>query len=124
MSDEPDFSRPITYDQIESGMRRAMWRLGQQAERLADLEDAQAVADAAFKKAYADARANARANATGRITEAMVDDEATTNTADEYLAWRTAQAQLSAARKAFDAMRARLDALRSLLVNARVAEHG
>lgn len=123
----PDFSDPLTGDQIEVMIRRVAWRQHKRVAEMREAEHELARADVALKRALLTAkhelREAARRDGT-RVTEAYINDEAELAAMNEYEVHRMMLGVIPPLRKAFDADQTRAEGLRSLMSRAKEWERG
>jgi hypothetical protein len=114
-------SEPLSYQKIEDGIRECINQLDRLLHELAELGDDLAEKKSAYKVGFAQARVRARTlQVAGRKpTIDQVDDAATLDTDQLYLDMELAQARYNAIKTAEAGVRARMDAMRSLMASHR-----
>lgn len=108
----------ITPIHIEEALVSEGRRLRDLVDKIKEAALVEATAETEYKVKFAKERLIARA-LEGKVTEGMADDTATVSTADERLAYLTAQAVLLALREELRISIARIDALRTLSASVR-----
>jgi len=116
---------PLTYVRIEAGIREAINRLADLNKKYAEAADDLAEKEVLYKRHVAEAFiicAERLKEAGERPTEKRVSIQVDLETSDDFRSYRRAEAMFKSIGKALEVTRSRLDAMRSLLVNARVLE--
>lgn len=109
----------LSQGEIESRILDVDDELERVTDEYADLSDAAAHAEAAYKEAHA--RAMLAVAATGeKVPVAIKEARADLAAHDEFRAWKIAEARRAAAKEALLSLRSRLDALRTLSANVRM----
>lgn len=111
-------SQIISQVEIEKALLEEGRNLRHLVPSIAESAQSTAQSETAYKVAFAQARLIARAGE-GKVTEAMAEDLATVQTADERLKYLTESAILSAKRDELRVCQARIDALRTLMASIR-----
>jgi hypothetical protein len=121
MSQQEDYSTPLSYEHIENAMRRSINQMSELTAEFAITLDAFAAAEAAFKVAFAKSRLTARASGGDgkKVTADLAEDIATVETEEERFQMEIARAKNDATRQALLSVRSRLEALRSLMASYR-----
>lgn len=112
----------LTYQHIEDALRALINQERDLVREFADSTDSYAEAEVGFKQAYAKARVSARHKfrLEGiRFNEGMVEDDAQIECEEEFKVYTLAKTKREAMKQSLGSVRARMDAMRSLMASHR-----